>query len=268
MFLALLANPLPWALSTLSNLMRQRSLSVHLPIMAIQWFDELDRITGGLIKPRFNPEEVINSIRTGKHTTESRTAVIMNAKWNIIWSKYCIDILTMAYPVMVYGFKNVIKYNTNFLEDRDEPEPSISVQPIEKSGNMGFDLISGDLVANSYVDTVWGTLVDGLDSLTSFRNNYVQATRTPGYVDENTALIAKAIALAEISWSNEFFPFRDVSDMWLFEYMWRIRFGTGMMSNFIRAANLVGAGLPDLSSREIIKLVGRNPDTPIEELII
>ena len=169
---------------------------------------------------------------------------------------------------MIYGFNNVTKYNTNYLENLDEPQPTIPILPIEKSGNMGYDLIAGDLVANSYVDTIWGTLVDGLDSLTSFRNNYIQATKTPGYVDENTALIAKAIALAEISWSNEFFPFRDVSDMWLFEYMWRIRFSTGMMSNFIQAANLVGAGLPDLSSREIIKLVGRNPDTPIEELLV
>jgi len=132
---------------------------------------------------------------------------------------------------------------------------------------MGFDLISGDLVANSYVDAIWGELVGGLESLTRFRTNYIQATKTPGYVDEETATIAKAIALSEISWTNAVFPIRDVSDMWFFEYLWRIRFGTGMMSGFIKAANIAGADLPLLSSREIIKRVQWNPGTPIEDLI-
>lgn len=193
----------------------------------------------------------------------------MNAKWNIIWAKYCLAILEKQfYPMIKYGFKNVLQFNSAFLEELGESEPYFnSIQPIELSGKMGVDLIVGDLVANSYVDGFWGELVDGLGSLTSFRDNYVQATKNPGFIDRDTALLAKSIALAEIAWSNDFFPFRDVSDMWTFEYMWRGRFFTGMMDNFIRAANLAGADLPDLSSREVIRRVGRSRGLPIEEVI-
>ena len=270
MFLALQAiGPLMRALNTLGQRLRRRSLSVHLPIMAVHWFQDVERISGGLIRLRFNPIEVIQAIRTSKHTPESRKIVIMNSKWNIIWGKYCLDILEKQfYPMIKYGFKNVLWYNASFLNELGESEPSVnSFQPIELSGKMGVDLIVGDLVANSYVDGFWGELVDGLGSLTSFRANYVQATKKPGFIDRDTALLAKSIALAEIAWSNEFFPFRDVSDMVTFEYMWRGRFFTGMMDNFIQAANLAGADLPELSSREVIRKVGRSPGRPIEEVI-
>lgn len=237
--------------------------------MAVQWFQEVERISEGLIRLRFNPVEAIQALRTSEHTPESRKIIVMNAKWNIIWAKYCLAILEKQfYPMIKYGFKNVLQFNSAFLEELGESEPYFnSIQPIELSGKMGVDLIVGDLVANSYVDGFWGELVDGLGSLTSFRDNYVQATKNPGFIDRDTALLAKSIALAEIAWSNDFFPFRDVSDMWTFEYMWRGRFFTGMMDNFIRAANLAGADLPDLSSREVIRRVGRSRGLPIEEVI-
>lgn len=271
MFLALQAiGPLMRLLNTLGQGLRRRSLSVHLPIQAIHWFQDVERISGGLIRLRFDPIEVIEAIRTSEHTPESRKAIVMNAKWNIIWGKYCLAILERQfYPMIKYGFKNVLQFNSTFLEELGESEPSFinSVELIEQSGKMGNDLIVGDLVANTYVDGFWGGLVDGLESLTSFRANYVRATKDPGFIDRNTALLAKSIALAEIAWSNDFFPFRDVSDMWTFEYMWRGRFFTGMMDTFIRAANLVGADLPELSSREVIRKVARSSGRPIEEVI-
>ena len=239
-----------------------------MPIMAVHWFQDVERISGGLIRLRFNPADAIRAIRTAEHTPESQKIVVMNAKWNFVWGKYCLAILEKQfYPMIKYGFKNVLQYNSAFLEELGESEPPYSIQLIERSGKMGVDLITGDLVANSYVDGFWGDLVDGLESLTSFRANYVQATKDPGFIDRDTALLAKSIALAEIAWSNEFFPFRDVSDMWTFEYMWRGRFFTGMMDNFILAANLAGADLPELSSREVIRMVGRSPGRPIEEVI-
>lgn len=242
---------------------------VHLPIMAVRWFQDVERISGGLIRLRFDPAEAIRAIRTSEHTPESRKIIIMNSKWNYVWAKYCLAILEKKfYPMIKYGFKNVLWYNTSFLNELGESEPPYSLHLIELSGKMGVDLITGDLVANSYVDGFWGELVDGLGSLTSFRNNYVQATKNLGFINRDTALLAKSIALAEIAWSNEFFPFRDVSDMITFEYMWRGRFFTGMMDNFIQAANLAGADLPELSSREVIRRVGQNPGRPIEEVIV
>jgi len=270
MFLSLLTFPLPRFLQTASMSWRNRSLSVYLPILAIEWFNEMDRMTGGLVAPKFNTEDAIQSILAGEQTEESQKAVIMNSKWNIVWSKYCLAVLEPGlYPMIEYSFNNVVRYNTRFLKELGETEPSISIKLIEHTKSMGFDLIAGDLVANSYVDAIWGEMVEGLEHLTAFRDNYVQATKSPeNYIpDENTGLIARAIALSEIAWSNSFFPFRDVSDMMMFELIWNIRFSTGMMSNFIRAANLVGAGMSELSSREIIRLVGSNPDSPIEEVI-
>jgi len=192
----------------------------------------------------------------------------MNSKWNFVWGKYCIALLeTQFYPAIKYGFENVVRYNKSFLDELGESAPSYPIQLIKQSGSMGEDLIVGDLVANSYVDGFWGELVDGLESLTQFRANYVQATKNPAFIDRDTALLAKSIALAEIAWSNEFFPFRDVSDMVTFEGMWRGRFFTGMLDNFIRASNLVGAGLPELSSMEVIRRVREKPDDPIEDVI-
>lgn len=269
MFLSLLTFPLPRFLQTVSMKMRERSISEHLPILAIEWFNEMDRMTGGLVAPKFNTDDAIQAILIGEHTDESQKAVIMNSKWNIVWSKYCLAVLELGlYPMIEYSFNNVVKYNTRFLEELGETEPIISIKLIEHTKNMGFDLIAGDLVANSYVDAVWGEMVEGLEYFTSFRDDYVQATKDPDFIPgDNTALIARAIALSEIAWSNSFFPFRDVSDMMMFELIWNIRFSTGMMSNFIRAANLVGAGMSELSSREVIRLVGSNPDSPIEEVI-
>lgn len=269
MFLAIQAiGPITRALNTFSQGPRRRSLMVQLPVMAVHWFQDIERISKGLITLKFNPDAVIQALRTSEPTPESQKIILMNSKWNIVWAKYCLAILeTQFYPIIKYGFSNVLRFNSSFLDEFGESEPPYSEQLIERSGNMGADLIVGDLVANSYVDGFWGDLVDGLGSLTSFRTNYVQATKDPGFIDDDTALLAKSIALAEIAWSNEFFPIRDVSDMITFEGMWRVRFLTGMMDNFIRAANLVGAGLPKLSSREIIRMVGKNPGDPIEEVI-
>lgn len=247
---------------------RKQSLMVHLPVLAVKWFQDVERISGGLIHLRFNPDEVIEAIRASEYTADSWKVVMMNSKWNLIWGRYCLAILEKQfYPMIKYGFNNVIRYNRSFLEGYDEKEPTIEPQPIGLTGIMGFDLIAGDLVANSYVDAVWGELVDGLGSITKFRANYIQATATPRYIDKDTALLAKSIALAEINWANEFFPFRDVSDLITFESVWQIRFFTGMMDNFIVAANLAGAGLPQLKSWEIIRKIATNPETPIEEVI-
>lgn len=236
--------------------------------MAVHWFQEVERISGGLISLKFNPDDVIQAIRTGEQTPESQKIVVMNSKWNFVWAKYCLAILeTQFYPMIKYGFGNVVKYNSSFLSELGESEPSYTIQLIERSGNMGVDLLSGDLVANSYVDGFWGELVDGLESLTSFRTNYMRVTKEPDFVDRDMAILAKSIALAEIAWSNEFFPLRDVSDMITFEFMWRARFLTGLMDNFIRVANQAGADMPELSSMEIIRRIGKNPEDPIEEVI-
>lgn len=268
MNLNLMTFALPRFISSVSQVFRKRSLLVQLPIMAIEWFQDVERITDGLISLRINPTDTIDAIRTLNHTTDSWKAVKMNAKWNIIWSKYCLAILkNKLYPTIQYSFNNVIRYNAKLLKQLGEEEPSIDLQLIKLSGKMGFDLIAGDLVGNSYVDTFWGELVNGLDNLTSFRSNYIEASGIDDAVDGDTAIIAKAIALAEISWSNEFFPFRNVSDMVMFESIWWARFRTGMMTNFIQAANLVGADLPSMTSREVIRRVGANPDRPIEEVI-
>lgn len=271
MFLAIQAiGPFVRGFTTVTSaVLRKRNLSIHLPILAVDWFRDIERISGGIVRLKFNPDEVVQAIRTSEHTPESEKAVIMNAKWNILWGRYCLEILEgKFFPMMKYGFNNVVRFNTRFLEDFGESEPPFTPQPIGRTGKMGFDLITGDLVGNSYTDVIWGDLVDGLESLTSFRTNYVQATKTPGFIDQNTAILAKSIALSEIAWSNNFFPFRDVSDMITFETMWRGRFFTGMMDNFIKAANLAGAGMTQLSSREIIWKIGANPDKPIEEVLV
>lgn len=267
MFLSILTFPIPWVLNTLSHYMRKRSLLMHLPVLAVRWFEDIERITG-LVELQFNPEDVITAILTQKHTPESEVAVVNNAKWNIVWAKYCLGLLEgKFYPTMIRGFSNVVTYNSEFLEAVNEPEPEIALEPIKETGVMGYDLIAGDLVGNSYVDQVWGNLVTNIDVLTGFRGEYVEATHNPGYVDEDTALIARAIALAEIRWSNEFFPLRNVSDMWTFELLWRGRFLTGMLDNFLKAASLVNPDIEVLPSYEIIRRVAMHPDAPIETIL-
>lgn len=259
------------ALNQVSKAFSRYLLVKHLPVLAVHWFQNIERISGGLIRLKFDPEEALAAIhsRNPWGSDLAKSVIIANSRWNVIWAQYCVELLdpVKEYPGVKRSLKSLINRNILFLEWLEEkPVPKPDYELINRSGKTGYDLIAGDLIGNTYTDLVWGSLVAGLERFTIFRRQYVEITNS-GPAGNEAALMAKSIALAEIAWSNELFPWRDVTDMMACDLSWRAYFRTGMYDNFLRAANLAGAGLPELSSKEIIHRIAANPDMPIEDVL-
>lgn len=278
MFLTATIRPIA---TPLSNIFFKYMLETHLPTLAIRWWQNVERISGGIISLKVDPAEAISVLRTKNPRTSglARSIIVPNSQWNIVWGLYCVELLKPVGGVKrskwgIYlsrQFEGIIKRNTAFLKGLDEePAATPELELVKRGGISGIDLIAADLVANTYTDKLWGELVGGLDAFTSFRHKYIQQyTGAKFQADADSATIAKSIVLAEIAWSNDFFPFRDVSDMVSIEFAWRLYYKdtSGIFGTFIRAANLMGANLPELSSKEIIQRIARNPNAPIEEVL-
>lgn len=278
MFLTATLRP---ATNPLSKIFFRYMLEKHLPTLAVRWWQDVERISGGIIKLKVDPNEAVSNLNTKNPRTSdlARSIVIPNCQWNIVWGQYCVELLKPVGGVKrskwgVYlsrQFEGIIKRNTAFLKGLgEEPGATPELELVKRGGIEGIDLIAADLVANTYTDELWGELVEGLGAFTSFRHKYVQQyTGAKVQADADAATIAKAIALAEIAWSNDFFPFRDVSDMVSIEFAWRLYYKdtSGIFGTFIHAANIMGANLPELSSKEIIQRIARNPNAPIEGVL-
>ncbi len=251
---------------SVTTLFRYNSLQRKLPLMALHWFKNVERISNHEIHLRFDAAAVERHLSSKKplDDPDTRGVIVANSKWNMVWASYYVAVIrryNLFYPVLRYGAENVVSTNKAFLDSINEPVfnmPDLDV--IDRAGSDGFDMVVADIVGNSYTDGIWSGLVDGLQMFTSMRQSYLE--------HGSAATAARAIALAEIAWANEAFPWRDVTDMSTFEFLWNMRCQTPLFASLLKGANLVGAELPELSSKEIISRVAKNPGKPIEDVVM
>lgn len=266
--------PIAMVTARLSNLIpqfRYQAFLRLLPVMAIRWFITMGRLAG--VRPSFNTEDALEQFKVGavKDLLEDRVTrgvLVANSQWNVLWARYVQALkLGRPHPGFMRGMGNAEAYYTERLKEMGEivPGPVLDVMP-RVQGPDGWNVILGDVLANTYTDAVWGGLVQGLEKLRDLRVNLTNLLRAgPHEMSPEMRRTGLAIGLAEIEWSNNVGP--SFGDLSTFESMYRLSFGGPMLSAFLEAGRFMGNEVPKLASWQILSMTAQNPGVPIERVL-